>query len=63
MTGKDAEHVAHYAETLVKAGVAGLDPVQDVAKDLREAGIDTTDTAVSYRFDKYLNDARRKAGI
>lgn len=63
MMGKEAEHVSHYAETLVKAGVVGTDPLKHVADDLREAGVETTDTAVSHRFDKYLDDARRKAKL
>lgn len=63
MMGKDAEHVANYAETLVKAGIAGIDPLTNVAKDLRDAGLEATDTTVSYRFDKYLEEARRKLNM
>ena len=59
MDGKNTEQISHYAETLVKAGIAGEDSLQHVAEDLRAAGVETTDTAVAHRFDKYLNEARK----
>ena len=60
MMGKNDDIVTHYAETLVKAQLTGIDPVPNVAKDLRSAGFDVTDTSVGYRFDRYLNEARKK---
>ncbi len=61
MKEENAEQIAHYAETLVKAGIAGVGSAKSVAEDLRAAGIETTDTAVEHRFDNFLEEARVKA--
>lgn len=63
MLGKDAEHVANYAEALVKSSIAGSDPFQSVANDLREAGVEHAEMSVSARFEKFLDEARRNAKL
>lgn len=63
LMGSGAPGVQTYAEALVRSGIAGSDAFKTVEDDLRLAGRDAESSEVPSRFQKYLAEARREAGV
>lgn len=61
MANDDSEAAADYASALIRSRLEGKDPLKSVATDLREAGVDSDEKAISRRFDRYVSEERNAA--